>query len=615
MRYLFTIIIFLTFISVSCFAEDKVEEQSQQTAVAANTDTENKETGEKAEKNNSKEDTDTKLASVEITGVDSDLKKNIELLMPLTVPECLADRADVRQFFNTAKKQMRKATRALGYYDAEFVSGGSIINGCWKLRLRITPGLPTKVIGQTIKVVGVGNDEKEFKEILKEFPYKNGDILNHQKYTDYKAKLSEVAQVLGYFDAEFEQHNIRVDPISRQATVFLVLNTGSRYKYGEVTVDQKVLSNEAINKYISIKKGAFYKAEDLITQQQVLQRSGYFKTINIDVLHQEANNLQVPVKISLTRKKRNVYKFKVGYGSDTGSRIAVEMNRRYLGKSGKQLKFKTQFSENIPEFSIQLLNPRNNPEDNSLIHSIDLKQDSNVNDDIESQTFSAGSTLVRKFKNGWVRSASLTALKAKTQVNGEEEIDANLLLFGVGLEKVKTDNLLYPTRGWRIKLSLDTAFKAVLSDQNVTQLKMQAKGIKQIGSARILTRMNLGTSIVSDFDSLPESLRFFAGGSNSVRGYSYKSLGEVNNNGKNIGGKQLLDLSLEYQHPINKTWSAAAFVDAGNAFDSWDDYSVKVGVGFGVRWKSPVGPVKVDIGFPKDDFKDPKLHLSIGSDL
>ncbi len=553
------------------------------------------------------------LATIDVTGVDSELKKNIELHMPVTIPECTAERGEVRQFFTTVKKHLRKASRALGYYDAEFVSGGSVVNNCWKLRLRITPGNPTKVSSILTQVVGEGKNEELFQAILKKPPYTKGEVLNHQKYTDFKTQLSEAAQTLGYYDAEFEKHNIKVDPTSYSASVVLIINTGKRYRYGEVTVDQKLLSDKAMAKYILLKQGNPFNAEDLINQQQLLQRSGYFNLIKVEVLHEQAKNFQVPVAISLTSKKRNLYRFKVGYGSDTGARVAVEMNRRYMGKSGRQLKIKAQYAEKLPELSIQWLEPRTNPEDNSLVYTIDYKKDSN--DDIESHTLSVGGKLIRKLKNGWIRSTSITAIKDKTQVDDEGETDAELLMFGVGLEKIKADSLLYPTDGWRLKLSLDTALEAVLSDQNVTQFKAQAKGVKKLGSGRILARMNLGTSLVSDFNSLPKSLRFFAGGSNSVRGYNYESLGEVNDNDKVIGGKQLLDLSLEYQHPISESWSAAVFVDAGNAFDSWDNPKLKVGVGFGARWRSPVGPVRIDIGFPKDDFGDPHLHLSVGSDL
>ena len=554
-----------------------------------------------------------KLAKIDVTGVSDDLKKNIELHMPVTVPECDADRGDVKLFFNTVKKNLRKATRALGYYDAEFTSGGSIVDNCWNLRLKVTPGRPVKVISQSIEVLGPGREEKVFKTILFELPYKVGDVLNHQNYSDFKTKLSEAAQVLGYFDAEFEKRIIRIDPVSYQAKIDLVLNTGQRYRYGKVNIDQEILSEKAVKKYLIIKEGQPYKAEDLIKQQQILQVSGYYKNIKIEALHDQALDLRVPVTIALSSKKRNAYKFKVGYGTDTGARVAVEMNRRYLGESGKQLKINAQYSETLPEFSIQLFNPRNNPEDESLVYSITFKEDSN--DDVESHALSLGGRLIRKLDNGWIRSTSLTAIKDKTEVDGDDETNSTLLLFGVGFEKVEADNLIFPTKGWRFKLSANAASEFLLSDQNVLQFKAQAKYVTKLGGGKLLSRLNYGTTLVNDFDRLPKSLRFFAGGGNSVRGYDYESLGETNDSGSVKGGKQLLDLSLEYQHPIKNGWSAAVFADAGNAFDDFKNTDLKVGVGFGARWSSPVGPVKIDLGFPTDDFSQPKLYLSIGSDL
>ncbi len=554
-----------------------------------------------------------KLAKIDVSGVKDELKKNIELHMPVTIPECDADRGEVKLFFNTVKKNLRKATRALGYYDAEFTSGGSIVDKCWNLRLKVTPGKPIKVISQNIEVIGPGRKEKVFKTLLTDLPYKVGDVLNHQSYSDFKTKLSEASQALGYFDAEFEKRVIRIDPVSYQAKIDLVLTTGERYRYGKVKVDQKILSDQAVKKYLILKEGQPYKAEDLIRQQQVLQVSGYYKAIKIDAQHDKTTGLRVPISIALTPKKRNAYKFKLGYGSDTGARVSAELDRRWTGEKGRQLKIKTQYAETLSGVSLLLSNPRETPEDNSLVYNIDWTRDSN--DDVVSRSINIGGKLIRKRSNGWIQSASINALIDRTKVDGDDGTRSKLLLFGVGLEKVQADSIIYPNKGWRLKLSLDAASEFVLSDQNVLQFKVQAKHILKLGDGKLLSRANYGTTIVHDFDRLPKSLRFFAGGANSVRGYDFESLGELNDSGSVRGGKQLLDLSLEYQHPIKNGWSAAIFADAGNAFDDFKDTDLKVGVGFGARWRSPVGPVRIDLGFPTDDFSKPKLHLSIGSDL
>ena len=560
-----------------------------------------------------------KLATIDVTGVDSELKENIELHMPVSIPTCNAERAEVKQFFNSVKKNLRKASRALGYYDAEFVSGGKIVKGCWKLRLRITPGAPTHVVSQTIKVIGEGKNEPIFKKLLQKLPYKKGDVLNHQKYTDFKTLLSEAAQSLGYFDAEFTQHSIKVNPVVRKASVNLVLDTKKRYRYGKIIVDQKVLSDKTIKQFITLKTGQPYDTEDILKQQQFLQNSGYFKVVKIDVLHDQAKNQRVPVKITLIRNKRNNYKLKLGYGSDTGARVSAEMKRRWTGSKGKQLGIKAQYAQNLSGVSIKLTEPQKNAEDDVITYNLDWKVDRN--NSVISRSINLGGNYRRKNSRDWVQSASLNLLLDNTKNTGQEGNKSRFLLFGVGLGKVKADNLIYPTKGWRVQYDLHGAAKGLLSDQNILQFEAALKYIRPLGEGRLVSRMQLGATWVNNSVSvkeLPKSLRFFSGGGATVRGYTFESLAPVDETDEDkpiIGGKQLLNLSLEYQHPITEEWGAAIFVDTGNAFNDWKSPKLKTGVGFGARWKSPIGPVRVDIGFPVGDYKDPHLHLSIGSDL
>ncbi len=554
-----------------------------------------------------------KLASIDVSGVDSELKKNIELHMPVSIPECKADRAAIRQFFTNVKKHFRKASRALGYYDAEFRSGGKIVDGCWKLRLRITPGNPVKVVSQHIDVIGAGKNQPLFKEILAELPYNIGDVLNHSKYTDFKTRLSEAAQTLGYFDAEFEQHAITISPALYQAKIALVLNTKERFHYGKVTIEQDVLSDKKMNNYIIIKSGQPYSTHDLLKQQQILQRSGFYKVIKIEALHQQAENNRVPVSIILERKKRNAYTFRVGYGSDTGPRISAEMNRRWTGSRGRKLNLKAQYAQKLSGIAAQLVVPRDNPDDDSVIYT--MKWEHDTKSDVESNSFEIGGLFTRKLNNDWIQTASIGYLLDRTQDPGEPANNSNLLLFGVGLEKTKADNILFPNDGWHAKLELKGAHEALLSDQSILQLRASAKRIKQLGKGKIVARTALGTTLSGDFNTFPKSLRFFAGGGNSVRGYGFEELG--NKEGDDvIGGSQLITSSIEYQHPVYEGWSAAVFVDAGNSFEDWNDPQLELGYGFGARWRSPVGPVRIDLGFPEGgDLGDFKLYLNVGSEL
>jgi len=554
-----------------------------------------------------------KLASIDVSGVDSELKKNIQLHMPVTIPECRADKAEIKQFFTTVKKHLRKASRALGYYDSVFRSGGKVVNGCWKLRLRITPGKPVKVVSQKIQVIGIGKNEQEFKDILAELPYKVGDVLNHSQYTEFKTKLSEATQTLGYFDAEFEQHAITISPTTYQAKIALVLNTKERYRYGKITIDQEILSDKKMKNYIILKSGQPYSTEDLLKQQQILQRSGYYKLIKIEALQQLAENNRVPVSIKLERKKRNAYTFKVGYGSDTGPRTSAEMNRRWTGSKGRKLNLKAQYSQKLSGIAAQLVVPRDNPDDDSVVYT--MKWEHDTKNDVVSNSYEIGGLFTRKLQNNWIQTASIGYLFDKTQDPNEPAHHSNLLLFGVGLEKTKADNILFPKDGWHAKLELKGAHDALLSDQSILQFRSSIKRIKQVGKGKIVARAEAGTTLSGDFNEFPKSLRFFAGGGNSVRGYAFEKLG--NKDGDDvIGGSQLLTSSIEYQHPVYEGWSAAAFVDVGNSFDDWKEPNLELGYGLGARWRSPFGSVRIDLGFPEGgNLGDFKLYLNVGSEL
>lgn len=155
----------------------------------------------------------------------------------------------------------------------------------------------------------------------------------------------------------------------------------------------------------------------------------------------------------------------------------------------------------------------------------------------------------------------------------------------------------------------------LLSDLSFIQVKNQLKLVTTLyPRVRLLTRLEGGATVVDDLAELPVSLRFFAGGDQSVRGYAYKSLGPLDN-GELVGGRYLVAGSVEGEYRFLPKWAVAVFADAGNAFDH-GDYALKQSVGIGMRWISPVGPVRVDIAHPiNEPARNYRLHLTIGPDL
>jgi translocation and assembly module TamA len=154
---------------------------------------------------------------------------------------------------------------------------------------------------------------------------------------------------------------------------------------------------------------------------------------------------------------------------------------------------------------------------------------------------------------------------------------------------------------------------------------------------RFIARGTLGVSHVGDFDLLPPELRFFAGGNNSIRGYPFQGVGDplapalipvalahcardktLDCRNLIVGGSNLVVASAEYEYYFRPNWGIAAFVDVGDAFNSFATYRSHIGSGIGLRYRSPVGMIRVDLGFPvnaSDGMHGVQLHLVIGPDL
>ncbi len=552
-------------------------------------------------------------ADISIIGTGGDLYKNLELHLPSRIPACTESIEDIKQFIKSLKRRFRGAARAVGYYDAVFTPNTRVIDNCWKITIDVKANRPVKVTQARFIIKGDGLQQQEFRELRNNPPYQNGAILNHKKYTDYKANLKETAQAFGYFDAAFEEHKISVNPIKYSATIDLVLNTGKRFRYGKINVEQEVLNKKVIKNFLQIKEGDFYSSEDLIAQQQLLQSSGFYKDISINALHKEAANQQIPIKISLLAKKRNAWKFKVGYGTDTGPRINGELNRRWTSAKGHSLNLSATAAPKISTFKARLTEPKANPHEGVLSYIFEWNRETKGNS--LDHGYELGAEYTRKTSDNWKQKATLTYLLKTSQKGNAIPRKSHLTLLGASVEKTEADNYLYPLNGWHIKAGVHGAIEKLLSDQSILQLEINTKLITELGDGRLIGRLDFGSTLVGDFDSLPTSLTFFAGGGRSVRGYGFNLLGETNDEGDVLGGKHLLVGSIEYEYPIIESWSAAAFLDAGNAYNDLKSPDLKWGAGFGVRWRSPVGPVRVDIGFPQDRIADPRLHISIGSDL
>ena len=219
--------------------------------------------------------------------------------------------------------------------------------------------------------------------------------------------------------------------------------------------------------------------------------------------------------------------------------------------------------------------------------------------------------------NDWNRVVSLRWERERFDIDNSDSGNTRLLMPGISFSRLQSDSPIDPSIGYRLQADVVGGSRELFSTVDVLQVTGQAGGLVTLADDhRFLARVNVGAIGTNDFSDVPPSLRFFAGGDQSVRGYGYETLSPEDETGASVGGRYKLVGSIEYQYEVVDNWRVAAFMDEGNALNHLDD-PLATGVGVGVRWISPVGPLRLDIakGLDEEFGGGWRIHFSMGPEL
>ena len=551
---------------------------------------------------------------VHINGLDETLTKHVQNYLDIyraqDNPELSLAR--LQRHHNKAEEQIRTALQVYGYYKPVIHSELIQEQEKWIANYNIKPGDPVTIDRLDVQVLGEGKDDPELRDLLNDFPLRIGQAVEHPAYDQARNLLLRVAIEQGYLDANMSRRELLIDLPHDHASVVLHLETGKRYYFGPVNTRQEVMNDDFIARYIHFKEGDVYSPGKLLRLQRDLSDSGYYQSVEVRPQRDAAVADHVPIEINLTPRKPRQWSFGLGYATDTGARGTIN-HTRIINKDGHKFEGRVLVSEKKDNFILAYTIPLQDPVTDQLGFSVRYVDE--ITDSRDSQI--AGTTLSHTTNWGeWQRVISLN-YERETYIVGDEPEETKRILFpALSVTKVVADNRLNTRHGYRIYSEIRGANENLLSDTNYGQLRLGLKWIRGIGEdTRLLLRGDFGTTNVAYLDKLPASQRFFAGGDNSVRGYAYEELGPKNDLGEVIGGKQLVVGSVELERRIAGNWSGAVFYDVGNAINSFGD-DLYAGAGFGVRWHSPVGPIRFDFAWALDKEQDKfRLHVVIGPDL
>lgn len=552
---------------------------------------------------------------VEIEGLDAELRDNVLALLDAAREQASRDLTGdrIQLLHRQAEAEIRSALEPFGYYRPSIDKTLTHEGDAWRARYDIVPG-PRMPIGQLeLSITGDGANDSAFAAWRAKLPLAVGSALLHARYEETKRALSRLAADRGYFDARFTRNEIRVDLDRYTAAVFLDFDTGPRYRFGPVEFKvEGNLSPDWLSRYVGFEDGEPFDAASIADLQRDLFGTDYFSTVDIQPMPARARNGRVPIEVTMVQRKRDRYTTGVGYGTDTGARGTLGWERRYIGDRGQKFTSKLKVSQVRAGVSTQYTIPVYRPATDRIAFTANWTHD--YPDTSDSRTLETGSSLTRGFGN-WLLTGSLNVHRERFEVANDRG-ETTLLIPGTSALLVRTDDRIVARRGYRWQLDLRGASEDVVSDLSFLQGRAQLKVIQALGArGRLIARTDGGATRTDDFEDLPATLRFFAGGDNSVRGYAYQSIGPVNAEGEVTGGKYLLVGSIEYEHAVYKKWSAAVFYDVGNAFLGAGE-AFKAGTGIGVRWRSPLGNIRLDVANAVSEPDRPwRIHFTLGPDF
>jgi len=556
--------------------------------------------------------------SVEVADMDGDSRTSLLNSVSLYQQRDQANLTEehILRLTKIGTDELNRAMQAFGYFEARTTVTDLINdNNERNIIFTIDKGPVILVKNVHIDVSGSGQSQTELQQWVRDFPLKSSSPLNQIEYETAKKSLFQTFHELGYFSAQLTRHEVLVDPKAHSATIDLAIETGHRSRFGDIQFQQTnpVFDKNYLRKFLNIESGEAFSGSKLNELHQRLVSSGEFSKIDIDADINQQQDYKVPIKLVLEPKKRSKYTFGVGYGTDTGTRVKVGMERRRITSSAHQIAAETLLSQKQTSLKGSYRIPLHKPYSDyflatgeRFIENIDshYRQTNTV-------SFSSNYRL-----SSWLRSYVVSVQSETYRISSEPENHTRYVIPEIDISYLPDSKSLLsqfsPTWVLKLKVSREELYSAADLSQLYSFSQINVRLTPRLS---LVSRLSAGFTNIEDITKLPASLRFFAGGDNSIRGFAYNSLGPKNAAGDVEGGRNLLVYSVEGRRKQGKDKEISIFFDTGNAYNQ-ELLELESGAGVGFGWKFPFGVVRIYAASALSTAGNPwRLHLNLGAEL
>lgn len=534
------------------------------------------------------------------------LEEHVRLLKrDLQLPEQQADRQAMTR---RARREIAELLATEGYFSPR-IRFNRDDPANWVLT--VEPGQQTEIAEVDIAFTGdlavSGEGGQEYLELLRaSWRLPVGQPFRQSAWDGAKAALLDAVGARTYAAARIAESRAEIDPETAQARLRVRIDSGPAFYLGELEVEGiEYLPADLVQRYSQLRPGSPYDREELLAFQTDLQNTPHFGSVIVDIERDPTLAAAVPVRVQVTEALPRYAGVGAGYSTNTGARVEVTYRDSNLRKRGWEFATGLRLEQRRQAlYADVFLPPRGQHRDSfgALVESSDLEGLK-----VDSQTVGATRTTVR----GDIETQlALRLQREKIEPSGGESNTSNTLTANWTWIKRAVNDLLDPTDGYLLEFQLGGGPEIALAEQDFVRLYSRFVRYQPVrGSDVFILRGEAGVTLAASRDGIPQSFLFRTGGAQSVRGYDYLSLG-VKDGDATVGGRYLATASAEYVHWYKPQWGTAVFVDAGDATDSRTDFDLRVGYGVGARWRSPAGPLAIDLAWGHQE-RSLRLHFGV----
>jgi translocation and assembly module TamA len=508
-----------------------------------------------------------------------------------------------------AEADVREAVATRGYFSARVRSRIDRAEQPWTVVLEVEPGEPARIAHAEVMFSGPAAQAPDaaplLERIRREWTLRRGARFTQDAWNDAKRDATRALAGWRYAAARVASSRADIDPKAGEARLQVGIESGPAFHYGETDVrGTDRYPDDMVAGLSPAEPGAPYDRETLDLYERRLLATGYFVSAQAALDADPARAGAAPVRVAVIEGRSQQFETGLSFNTDVGLRAEARYRNMDIFDTAYRFKSEVQLDSRIRQGRLDLDTP---PRAGGRWQSTFVQaRDTNIQNE-ENVELSAG------IAHNWGLGGPLSALFVSAHVE-EQRLSGMLadhrqaVFFGYRTQWRDTDRWDVPRRGWLAEVSVGGAPRALASRQ-FTRATARALLLIPLGRHDFQLRGEAGAVLADARDGIPSSFLFRTGGDQTIRGYAFESLG-VPSGGAVVGGRYLALASAEYTHWVGESWGLAAFADAGDAWDG-SQFEPVVGAGAGVRFRTPIGPVRGDLAYGFEE-KSWRLHFSVG---